>query len=87
VNGLLMRSERLLTSGEGLPRRPWFKHLIYAPGVYTGYGAKTMPGAREAIEQKRYVEADAEIARIASALQGEVALIDSATTELEKPPS
>jgi N-acetylated-alpha-linked acidic dipeptidase len=87
VNGLLMRSERLLTSGEGLPRRPWFKHLIYAPGVYTGYGAKTMPGAREAIEQKRYAEADAEIARIASALQDEVALIDSATTELEKPPS
>jgi N-acetylated-alpha-linked acidic dipeptidase len=85
VNGLLIRSERLLTSGEGLPRRPWFKHLIYAPGVYTGYGAKTMPGAREAIEQKRYAEADGEIARIARALQDEVALIDAATRELEKP--
>jgi N-acetylated-alpha-linked acidic dipeptidase len=84
VNGLLMRSERLLTSGDGLPRRPWFKHLIYAPGVYSGYGAKTMPGAREAIEQKRYAEAGGEIARIASALQDEVALIDSATAELEK---
>ncbi|HKC13874.1 MAG TPA: transferrin receptor-like dimerization domain-containing protein, partial [Vicinamibacteria bacterium] len=84
VNGLLMRSERLLTAEGGLPRRPWFKHLIYAPGVYTGYGAKTMPGAREAIEQKRYAEADGEIARIAKALQDEAALIDSATAELER---
>ena len=44
VNAMLIRSERLLLSPEGLPRRPWFKHLLYAPGVYAGYGAKTMPG-------------------------------------------
>jgi N-acetylated-alpha-linked acidic dipeptidase len=83
ANALLIRSERVLLSPEGLPRRPWFKHLIYAPGVYAGYGAKTMPGAREAIELGRYAEADGEIARIAKALHDEAALVDSAAAELE----
>jgi N-acetylated-alpha-linked acidic dipeptidase len=84
VNAMLIRSERLLLSPEGLPRRPWYRHLLYAPGVYAGYGAKTMPGAREAIELKRYSEADGEIARIAKALQDEAALADEAAAELEK---
>jgi N-acetylated-alpha-linked acidic dipeptidase len=84
VNAMLIRSERVLLSPDGLPRRPWYRHLLYAPGVYAGYGAKTMPGAREAIEQKRYSEAEAEIARIAKALQDEAALIDSAAAELER---
>jgi N-acetylated-alpha-linked acidic dipeptidase len=83
VNATLVRSERLLLSAEGLPRRPWFKHLLYAPGVYAGYGAKTMPGAREAIELKRYAEADGEIARIARALEDVAALADRAAAELE----
>jgi N-acetylated-alpha-linked acidic dipeptidase len=83
VNAMLVRSERLLLSPEGLPRRPWFKHLLYAPGVYAGYGAKTMPGAREAIELKRYSEADGEIARIARALEDVAALADRAAAELE----
>jgi len=85
VNALLIRSERVLLSPEGLPRRPWYRHLLYAPGTYAGYGAKTMPGAREAIELKRYSEADGEIARIARALQDEASLVDSAATQLEKP--
>jgi N-acetylated-alpha-linked acidic dipeptidase len=84
VNAMLIRSERVLVSPEGLPRRPWFKHLIYAPGVYAGYGAKTMPGAREAIELKRYAEADGEIARIARALEDEAALVEGAAAELER---
>jgi N-acetylated-alpha-linked acidic dipeptidase len=84
VNALLIRSERVLLSPEGLLRRPWFKHLLYAPGVYAGYGAKTLPGAREAIELKRYSEADGEIARIARALQDEAALADEAAAELEE---
>jgi N-acetylated-alpha-linked acidic dipeptidase len=83
VNAMLIGSERLLLSPEGLPRRPWFKHLLYAPGVYAGYGAKTMPGAREAIELKRYSEADGEIARIARALEDVAALADRAAAELE----
>jgi len=77
-----MQSERKLTSPEGLPRRPWFEHLIYAPGAYTGYGVKTIPGVREAIEQKKWNEADEQIARAASALQDEAALIDSAAQAL-----
>jgi len=84
VNRKLRESERRLTSDEGLLRRPWYKHMLYAPGVYTGYGAKTMPGVREAIEQKRYPEADAEIERLARVLRGEVALIESAAQDLER---
>jgi N-acetylated-alpha-linked acidic dipeptidase len=83
VNAMLIRSERVLLSPDGLPRRPWYKHLLYAPGVYSGYGAKTLPGAREAIELKRYSEADGEIARIARALEDEAALADRAAAELE----
>ena len=56
---------------------------MYAPGAYTGYGVKTIPGVREAIEQKKWKEADEQIARAASALQNEAALIDSAAQELE----
>ncbi len=51
VDRLVFQSERLLTHEEGLPRRPWFRHHLYAPGFYTGYGVKTLPGVREAIEQ------------------------------------
>ena len=82
LNELLMQSERRLTDQAGLPRRAWYKHLIYAPGLYTGYSPKTMPGVREAIEQKRYDEADPQIARIARALEAETALIDQATQRL-----
>ena len=58
LNRELIESERRLTNADGLPRRPWYKHLLYAPGVYSGYGVKTVPGVREAIEQKRYAEAE-----------------------------
>ena len=83
LNQILIQSERKLTSDQGLPGRPWFKNLIYAPGQYTGYGVKTMPGIREAIEQKRWKEADEQMVRVAAALQDEAALIDSAAQELE----
>ena len=64
INHLLYTSERLLTRDEGLEGRPWYKHHIYAPGFYTGYGVKTIPGVREAIEQREYdkVEPQIEIA-------------------------
>jgi N-acetylated-alpha-linked acidic dipeptidase len=83
LNRELIESERRLTNADGLPRRPWYKHLLYAPGVYTGYGVKTVPGVREGIEQKRYAEAEQEIARVAKALEDESALIESAARELE----
>ena len=84
LNQKLMQSERKLASPEGLPGRPWFQHLIYAPGAYTGYGVKTIPGVREAIEQKKWKEADEQIVHVAKALQDEAALVDSAAQELEK---
>ena len=83
VNRDLIASERRLTNADGLPRRSWYKHLLYAPGVYAGYGVKTMPGVREGIEQKRYAEADAEIVRVAKALENEAAVIEAAARDLE----
>ena len=56
--------ERALTLDEGLPDRPWFQHQIYAPGFYTGYGVKTLPGVRESIEQKEWKLADEQIVRV-----------------------
>jgi N-acetylated-alpha-linked acidic dipeptidase len=79
LNQTLLHAERLLTDPSGLPRRSWYKHLLYAPGTYAGYGAKTMPGVREGIEQGRYAEAETEIARVAKALDAEAALLDSAS--------
>ncbi|HMD16100.1 MAG TPA: transferrin receptor-like dimerization domain-containing protein [Terriglobales bacterium] len=83
LNRELIESERRLTNADGLPQRPWYKHLLYAPGVYTGYGVKTVPGVREGIEQKRYAEAEQEIVRVSKALEDESALIESAARELE----
>ena len=84
LNRTLLQAERCLTDTAGLPRRSWFKHLLYAPGVYSGYGAKTMPGVREGIELGRYDEAEKEIVRIAKALEAETALLNSASALLER---
>ncbi|MFZ0960281.1 MAG: transferrin receptor-like dimerization domain-containing protein [Terriglobia bacterium] len=84
VNQTLIQSERQLTSPEGLPGRPWFVHQVYAPGFYTGYGVKTLPAAREAIEQKKWKEADAALVDISKILDSESALIQQAAEELEK---
>ena len=74
VNVRLLQAERQLTDDAGLPKRPWYRHLLYAPGFYTGYAVKTIPGVREAIEQKEYAEAEIEIARVAKALERESAI-------------
>jgi N-acetylated-alpha-linked acidic dipeptidase len=83
LNQKLAESEQRLTTEEGLLRRSWYRHMIYAPGVYSGYDAKTIPGVREAIEQKHWEEANAEVERVAKVLDNERALIDSASDELE----
>ncbi|HTS75726.1 MAG TPA: transferrin receptor-like dimerization domain-containing protein [Bryobacteraceae bacterium] len=82
VNAKLIESERRLTDSAGLPGRPWFRNMIYAPGFYTGYGVKTIPGVREAIEQKRWQEADEQIQRAGSILTKEADLLDEATAAL-----
>jgi N-acetylated-alpha-linked acidic dipeptidase len=84
VNARLLQSERQLTDREGLPRRPWYRHLLYAPGFYTGYSVKTMPGVREGIEEKHYAEAEREAVRIATAVDRETALINAASDLLER---
>jgi N-acetylated-alpha-linked acidic dipeptidase len=83
LNRQLIETERALTNDAGLPRRSWYKHLLYAPGVYTGYQPKTVPGVREGIEQDRYSEAEQEIVRVSKALNDEAAIIDKASGILE----
>jgi N-acetylated-alpha-linked acidic dipeptidase len=82
VNQMLIESERKLTSQDGLPNRPWFKHQLYAPGFYTGYAVKTVPAVREAIELKQWKQADEAIVVVAGVLQDEAALISAAAAKL-----
>ncbi|MDT8427946.1 MAG: transferrin receptor-like dimerization domain-containing protein [Pseudomonadales bacterium] len=74
-NKLLYTSERELTRNEGLPGRPWFTHHIYAPGFYTGYGVKTIPGVREAIEERQYDLVEEEISVVADVISGMAARV------------
>ena len=69
INRLFMDLERRLTREEGLPRRPWFVHHVYAPGFYTGYGVKTLPGVREALEQRAFDEAQVQIDKLGEVLE------------------
>ncbi len=83
ANAMLRDVERAFTAAEGLPRRPWYRHLLYAPGLYTGYGVKTLPGVREAIELKDWATAEREVARLSGAINlaaGRIAAI-AATLE------
>ena len=82
LDGVLMAVEPALLSPEGLPGRPWFRHQLYAPGLLTGYGVKTVPGVREAIEASRWAQADSMIVRAAEAIQAATAMVDSASTVL-----
>ena len=78
LNRLLYTSERAFRHDAGLPRRPWFKHLAYAPGFYTGYGVKTLPGIREGIEQRQWDEARAFVPIVAKAIETLSAQVDRA---------
>ena len=79
LNAVLQGAEQALTDERGLPGRPWFRHLAYAPGLLTGYGAKTVPGVREAIESRRWAEAQEYIGRTAAAITAYAAAIDKAS--------
>ena len=78
-----MQVERALTEPAGLPGRPWYQHTIYAPGLYTGYGVKTLPGIRESIEQGQWMTAEGQVAAAATALQRAAARIAAASGMLE----
>jgi N-acetylated-alpha-linked acidic dipeptidase len=79
LNKLLYQAEQKLIVPAGLPRRPWYKHTIYAPGFYTGYGVKTLPGVREAIEQRNWTEAQEQIEIAAKAILAYARQVDAAT--------
>jgi N-acetylated-alpha-linked acidic dipeptidase len=83
VNAVLRDIDQTLLDPEGLPGRPWFKNLAYAPGVLTGYGAKTLPGVREAIEGRRWAEAQTYVSKTAKVLDAYAARVDAATAALK----
>jgi N-acetylated-alpha-linked acidic dipeptidase len=83
LNGLLQGMEQVLTAARGLPNREWFKHLIYAPGMLTGYGVKTVPGVRESIESNQWDVANEYIGVTATALNGYCDRLDRATRMLK----
>ena len=82
LNQVLYRTERTLLAGKGLPGRDWYRHELYAPGFYTGYGAKTLPAVREAVDAGRWDEANREARPVAEALQKLNAQLEEATPAL-----
>jgi N-acetylated-alpha-linked acidic dipeptidase len=87
LNRFLRTFELRLTSETGLPGRPWYRHQIYAPGQYTGYGVKTLPAIREAIELRHWDEANAQIRQIAALLDDARNAIEAMTAKLAVPAS
>jgi len=83
LNQLLYQTERALIHEAGLPRRPWFRHTVYAPGFYTGYGVKTLPGVREGLEERKWTETQEQIAHTAAALDRLAKQIATATGKLK----
>jgi N-acetylated-alpha-linked acidic dipeptidase len=81
INSQLAMANRKLISETGLPGRPWVKNLIYAPGTYAGYGVKTIPGVREALEQDRYPEAKQQLAVVSRAIDDEAAYLEKISVE------
>jgi len=84
INQQLILTERTFMTTEGLKERPWFKHQIYAPGAYTGYGVKTIPAVREMIEEDKWADADQGAVIAGSVLMKQASLVDSIAAELEK---
>ena len=84
INQRLILTERTFMTTEGLKERPWFKHQIYAPGAYTGYGVKTIPAVREMMEEDKWQDADAGSVIAGGVLMKQASLVDSIAAELEK---
>jgi N-acetylated-alpha-linked acidic dipeptidase len=84
LNALLLDIDQLLLDERGLPGRPWYQHLIYAPGRFTGYGAKTLPGVREAIEERRFDDANIYAERTGKVLEAYAGRLDQARALIEE---
>ena len=83
LNQILIKTERALTNEAGLPGRPWYRHQVYAPGFYTGYGVKTLPAVRESIEQREWDQATRAIDDVAATLRRFADEVGKATALLE----
>ena len=80
----LLQIQRTFLTERGLPERPWFKHQVYAPGAYTGYGAKPIAAVREYMDQEKWKEADAQVPMVGQVLENVAAAIGKAADDLEK---
>ncbi len=78
----LIAAERAFTRPEGLPGRPWYRHFVLAPGLYAGYGVRTLPVPREALEQRRFAEVDAGVVVTARAIEAYAAAVERAAALL-----
>ncbi len=83
VNADLMRVSRLFLNEKGLPERPWFKNQIYAPGAYTGYGAKPIAAVREYLDEKKWGDAEGQVPQVAHVIENVAAGIDKAAQDFE----
>jgi len=83
LNDILYKAERYLLQSNGLPRRNWYRHQVYAPGYYTGYGVKTLPGIREAIEERNWKEAQENIEVVASTLNEYSTQVEAACGQMK----
>ena len=79
LNEMLEHAEQTLLLPEGLPGREWYRHSLYAPGLFTGYGAKTVPGVREAAEAQHWDEANREAKRVTSTVRAMTAQVEEAS--------
>ncbi len=84
INADLLRVSRLFLNQKGLPDRPWFKNQIYAPGAYTGYGAKPIAAVREYMDEKKWNEAEAQVPQVAQAIESAAAGINKAAEDFEQ---
>ena len=84
INPRLIQIQRAFLTEKGLPERPWFKHQVYAPGAYTGYGAKPIAAVREYMDQKKWKEAEEQVPSVAKVVGDAAEAIDRAATEIEK---
>jgi N-acetylated-alpha-linked acidic dipeptidase len=84
VDESLRKTERVLLSTDGLPRREWYRSQIYAPGMLTGYSAKTLPGLREAVESRQWDEANQQARKLAETFRAAAAQVEEATRLLKQ---
>jgi N-acetylated-alpha-linked acidic dipeptidase len=83
VDDSIRKTERALVTADGLPRREWYRSQIYAPGILTGYTAKTLPGVREAVEAQQWEEANQQARRLAETLRAAAVQVEEAARLLK----